>query len=90
MLYQVLDLISVFVYCILQIAVWSYLFAIRHCKALMNIILLSHGFLSVLLTVYHPVSSAYIITRSGCRTLLGELSLPYRSSPTLYGVRRYS
>ena len=55
-------------------------------RPLVHIIMLSQGFLSLLLMVYHPISSAYITTCSRCWALLGILFLPWRSIPTLYGV----
>lgn len=45
------------------------------------------AFYPILLTVYYPVSSAYIINLfKGCQALLETLLLPYRSVSTLYGA----
>lgn len=45
------------------------------------------AFYPILLTIYYPVSSAYIINPfKGCQALLETLLLPYRSVSTLYGA----
>jgi len=59
----------------------------RHQFLILTLFVTVSAFYPILLTVYYPVSSAYIINLfKGCQALLETLLLPYRSVSTLYGA----